>query len=167
MTLTKEENARLTHIFNVLGDIKDEIAHILSDGDAVYSKRKTDFKPAEVNGAVNYTSTGGKLDQIGNLRDGDENINIIGELVEIGKTVEFDRKNSSGEKGKVCNLTVQDSTGSIAVVLWDSQTSISESFKKGDIVEVKAWKVSSYKGKLQVALGKEGSVSMLNQEVLN
>lgn len=64
-------------------------------------------------------------------------INIIGKVINIFPTREF---NKNGRSGKVVNFVIADDSGSTRVVLWDAKHIMlieSEQIKKGDSVEIK------------------------------
>ena len=55
--------------------------------------------------------------KIFDLEDEEQDVIVIGRIIELNDIHEFDRDN--GDKGKVRNIEIADDTGSIKVVLWD------------------------------------------------
>ncbi len=61
-------------------------------------------------------------------------VSIEGKIMQIFPVKEFTRKN--GEDGKVCSLTVIDSTGTTKVTFWNEDTERIDDLKGGDIVSI-------------------------------
>jgi ribosomal protein L40E len=47
------------------------------------------------------------------------------------------RFEKNGRRGKVCNITIRDSTGEATLVLWGHDTRIAEEVERGDVLEVR------------------------------
>ena len=73
-------------------------------------------------------------ENIGLLEDGDSKKAFIGRVMLISNPRSF--KTRKGNAGKVCNVCVEDKTGSIRVVLWTENIKHLKNITEGDIVEV-------------------------------
>jgi hypothetical protein len=74
--------------------------------------------------------------KVSELMQGMKRVNMIGQIVEVGTIREY---NKNGRAGKVANLRVADESGSLKVVLWDTNhIGLFESgkLKTGDSVEI-------------------------------
>jgi replication factor A1 len=69
-----------------------------------------------------------------------ESVTIIGKIVEIRPVNEFER--SDGTIGKVCSITVLDTTGNIRITFWDKLVEIAQKFKVNEIHRFTDVKVS-------------------------
>jgi len=67
------------------------------------------------------------------IKEGDMNVNILGKIANIGQIRTF---NSQGRDGKVANLEVSDSTGSIRIALWGDNANVIEKLELEDVVEI-------------------------------
>jgi len=100
--------------------------------------------------------------RIAALKVGDKNVDISGFLVEKGES----RHVSSitlGTEFDVCDFLFcetkkPDETNSITLPLWDEQI---ESFKVGDKVVISNGYVTSFKGKIQLNVGRYGRIVRL------
>lgn len=75
--------------------------------------------------------------KIAELLPGLRRVNIVGKIMNIFPVREFDKND---RKGKVCNFILADETGSIRVVLWDTnhiELIENGAIKAGDVVEIK------------------------------
>ena len=73
-----------------------------------------------------------------------------------------------GSECYVSNVMIADETGSVRLSLWNNQI---DRFHKGDDVELSTCKVSSFRGELQLRLGRKGTISTINppqqEELIN
>jgi ssDNA-binding replication factor A large subunit len=91
---------------------------------------------------------------ISELKPGQGNVDLEGDVVEKGDVREFDK---FGRKLKVCNVKIKDSTGIIILALWNEQI---EQVNVDDIIAIKNGYVSEFKGEMQLSLGRMGSVEI-------
>ena len=80
-----------------------------------------------------------------------EKTTIIGKVTDIGKVIDFD-------KGKVANVTVSDSTGSVKFTLWNDQIDLIDKLDVGDVIKIDGY-VREDKYGLSLQLGKGGYVA--------
>lgn len=76
--------------------------------------------------------------KIKDIKDGMGDLNLTGKVLEISEIRTFQRKD--GTNGKVGNLLLGDSTGTVRVTLWDDRTEFMNQVEYGDTVEM----VSAY-----------------------
>lgn len=76
--------------------------------------------------------------KIKDIKDGMGDLNLTGKVLEISEVRTFQRKD--GTNGKVGNLLLGDSTGTVRVTLWDDRTEFLNQVEYGDTVEL----VSAY-----------------------
>jgi ssDNA-binding replication factor A large subunit len=55
----------------------------------------------------------------------------------------------------VCDITLSDGTGEIPLAVWNNQIS---TVSKGDLVQVQNARVRSFRGEIQLSLGRKNSV---------
>jgi replication factor A1 len=72
--------------------------------------------------------------KIKDIKDGMGDLNLIGKVLEISEVRTFQRKD--GNSGKVGNLLLGDTTGTIRVTLWDEKTEFLNQIEYGDTVEL-------------------------------
>ena len=85
------------------------------------------------------------------------NVNLVVEIVEKGDIREFEK---FGKKGRVCNATVKDATGSIKLTLWNDDI---EKVKTGDTIKIDNGWVSEWQGELQLSTGKFGKIELMEK----
>lgn len=90
------------------------------------------------------------------------NLNVIGRVLRISSIKDFERHD--GSKGRVVNLTLADSTGSIRIPLWDDQVKlVEESIKIGDIIQVtNGLSQENVFGNIEISLGRFGSIRQVD-----
>ncbi len=59
---------------------------------------------------------------------------------------------------RVCNLTGEDETGSVAVTLWNDEI---EKVNEGDTIKIKNGWSRLYNGMMQVSTGKSGTIEVV------
>lgn len=72
--------------------------------------------------------------KIKDIKDGMGDLNLTGKVLEISEVRTFQRKD--GTSGKVGNLLLGDSTGTVRVTLWDDRTEFLNQVEYGDTVEL-------------------------------
>ncbi len=103
--------------------------------------------------------------QIKNIVPDMRNVNIMGRIIKISPINIFEKK--SGDKGRVVNIFISDSTGYIRVPLWNDQVKIVEDeiVKIGDAVQIfgGSSKENIY-GEVEISIGKSGGLRKLDDE---
>lgn len=92
---------------------------------------------------------------ISQIHDGMFDINLRAKVLTMTRTIPF----STGKPGRVRRVNIADSSGSMAVVLWNDQTDLANQLviQEGCIVTNGYAKVSP-KGELEIHLGHGGTI---------
>lgn len=105
-----------------------------------------------------------QVQNISSLVEGNGNISIQGRLLSISNIKTFTTK--KGREGKVANLTVEDSTGKIRVVMWTDNMKYMARIKEGDIVKINNLEVrKGYTGDLEVQMRNNSSIQVMPEEL--
>ncbi len=84
---------------------------------------------------VNLVEQAEKKDlKIQNILPGMRKVDLKGKVIRIQGKHQFNR--SDGSEGEVQNIVIADETGTIRIVLWDKQTTISDNISEGDVLEI-------------------------------
>jgi len=92
---------------------------------------------------------------INELKPGQGNITVEGEITEVTPSRTFEKY---GKTGKVANATLKDDTGTIKISLWNDQI---DQVKTGTHVRITNGYVGEWKGELQLSTGKFGKLEVL------
>ncbi|MCD7781177.1 MAG: OB-fold nucleic acid binding domain-containing protein [Methanosphaera sp.] len=104
-----------------------------------------------------------QVQKISSLIEGNGNISIQGRLLSISNIKTFTTK--KGREGKVANLTVEDSTGKIRVVMWTDNMKYINRIEEGNIVKINNLEVKKgYTGDLEVQMRNNSSIQVLPEE---
>jgi ssDNA-binding replication factor A large subunit len=90
---------------------------------------------------------------IGSLRYGYSGVSLKARVVKKSEVRAVNSKD--GTPLLVCDITLSDGTGEIPLAVWNSQIS---TVSKGDLVEVQNARVRSFRGEIQLSLGRKNSV---------
>ena len=93
---------------------------------------------------------------IGDLRDGAKRVNVQAKVVEKRETREV-MSRYKDETYKVATAVVADETGSIKLTLWNEQI---DQVNVNDTVTIENGYVTSFKGEIQLNVGKFGKLSV-------
>jgi replication factor A1 len=94
--------------------------------------------------------------KIEDLRAGMKKIHLKAKVLEIPEpNIVYTRL---GTQAYVSNILISDETGTIRMSLWERQI---HSITKGDIIEVKNAKVASFRGELQLRMGRRGRLNVI------
>ena len=94
--------------------------------------------------------------KITNLSTLSKNVEIIGQIMDIGETREVSTRYGAS---RVASATIEDETGNITLVVWGDTI---DKIKEGDKVKIMKAYVSEWNGKLQLNIGKFGKLIVLN-----
>jgi replication factor A1 len=94
---------------------------------------------------------------INELKANQGNIVVTGEITEKGDTREFEK---FGKKGRVCNATLKDKSGSVKLTLWNDDI---DKVNASDMIKIENGWVSEWKGELQLSTGKFGKIEVLGK----
>ncbi|MBP2029935.1 replication factor A1 [Methanohalophilus levihalophilus] len=102
--------------------------------------------------------------KIADINENSSNVYIIGKVVSLFDTREFSR--NDGTTGRVGNLIVADSSGSIRVTLWDE---LADQMTTGSIQAGKSYRVSGYVKEgysgLEINVGRYGGIEEVDEEI--
>jgi replication factor A1 len=95
--------------------------------------------------------------EIDDLKERQRNVNLEGvKVTELSPVKEFSRM---GEPGRVCNATIEDDSGSVALTLWNDEI---DEVEEGDILNIKNGYVKMWRGNMQVNTGRKGSFEVVD-----
>lgn len=147
-----------------LDDI-EEIKEENSDSPFITEQQIVDMAVEKYAGRQNIQQTHtNQVQTISSLVEGNGNISIQGRLLSISNIKTFTTK--KGREGKVANLTVEDHTGKIRVVMWTDNMKYMNRIKEGDIVKINNLEVrKGYRDDLEVQMRNNSSIQVLPEEV--
>ena len=94
--------------------------------------------------------------KIKELRDGMKRINIQAKATEKSEPREVTSR-SKDQTFKIVDVTIADETGTIKLTLWNEQI---EQVKVDDVVKIENGYVTSFRGEVQLNVGKYGQLSV-------
>ena len=92
---------------------------------------------------------------ISELKAGQGNVVVEGEIVEISPPRTFEK---FGKSGKVANAVLKDDSGTIKLSLWNEQVDL---VAVGKHVRISNGYVSEWKGEIQLSTGKFGKLEVI------
>ena len=94
--------------------------------------------------------------EIKDLRDGMKRVSVEGRVVEKGNTREV-RSKYKDETYRIADAMVADETGSIKLTLWNEQI---DQVSVDNIIEIENGYVTSFRGEIQLNVGKFGKLTI-------
>ncbi len=94
--------------------------------------------------------------KISQLKDGERKVDVIAEIIELGQTRTVNLR--AGGTATVCTAYVKDGTGIVELSLWNEQIS---KVKVGDTVHVKNGYTTSFRGNIQLNIGRYGFLEVM------
>ena len=103
--------------------------------------------------------------KIKDIKDGMGDLNLTGKVLEISEVRTFQRKD--GTNGKVGNLLLGDSTGTVRVTLWDDRTEFMNQVEYGDTVElVSAYaRENAFTQKVELQVGNQSIIKKSEKKI--
>lgn len=95
--------------------------------------------------------------KIKDLRDGMSKVTLVAKVLEISEPRNVVSR-FSGRPLKVADVIIGDETGTIKLSLWNEQI---EQVNVNDMIKVENGYVNSFRGKLQLNIGKYGKLHVL------
>ena len=83
------------------------------------------------------------------------NVEVEAVVIDKKEPREF---NKFGRSGRVCNATIKDSTGKMALTLWNEQV---DQVKVGDRIKITNGYVNEWQGEMQLSTGRFGKIEVL------
>lgn len=147
-----------------LNDI-EEITLENSDSPFITTEQIVNMAVEKYAGRENIQQTHtNQVQKISSLVEGNGNISIQGRLLSISNIKTFTTK--KGREGKVANLTVEDSSGKIRVVMWTDNMKYMNRIQEGDIVKINNLEVrKGYTDDLEVQMRNNSSIQVMPEEV--
>lgn len=97
--------------------------------------------------------SGGSESAIGGLRFGFSGVSLKARVVKKSEVRAVNSKD--GTPLLVCDITLSDGTGQIPLAVWNSQI---DTVSKGDLVQIQNARVRSFRGEIQLSLGRKNGV---------
>jgi replication factor A1 len=95
---------------------------------------------------------------IKDLRPGMTKISLKAEVLEIAEPKRVVTR--YGNNANIVKVLIGDETGTIKLCLWNEQI---DNVTKGDIIQIENAQASAFRGERQLALGKKGSLTTINE----
>jgi len=99
---------------------------------------------------------------IENVIPGMQNVDVIGRIINISGIRAFSTERA---KGRVLNLTIADTTGSIRLSLWNEEIDKIKDFAVGSIVRVRGYVKEDNLGAPEIRLGRFGSLQKTSADL--
>jgi replication factor A1 len=99
--------------------------------------------------------------KINELRDGARRVNVEGRVTEKSETRDV-RSRRTGEQLQVATAVIRDDTGAIGLTLWNEQI---DEVNVGDTVQIENGYVSSFRGELQLNVGRYGNLTIKRENL--
>ena len=97
--------------------------------------------------------------KISELKTGQGNVEVEGEIKDIGDTRAF---NKYGRELKVANAMLFDDSGAVKLTLWNDDVT---RFKNGDKIKIVNGYVSEFQGEKQLTSGKFGRMEKISDKI--
>lgn len=91
--------------------------------------------------------------KISDLKPGMRNVNLKAKIIEVSEPRNVSTRFGSA---KVADATIQDETGTTQLSLWNEQIN---RFSVGDTVVISNGYITTFRGKIQVNIGRYGKIS--------
>ena len=95
--------------------------------------------------------------ELSELKPKQGQVEIVGEITEIGETREFSK---FGKAGRVATAMIQDSSGKMKLTLWNEQI---DQVKVGDSVKISDGYVGEWQGEKQLSTGRNGTLEVVKK----
>ena len=99
---------------------------------------------------------------ISELEDGAKDVSVSGRVISISNKRSF--KTRKGGKGVVCNVELQDNTGTMRTVFWTQNMPLLKKFSEGNIIQIKNVDIKEGYSGLEANLRPRSSVVLLEED---
>ena len=99
---------------------------------------------------------------IKDLEDGSKDTNVSGRVISISNKRSF--KTRKGKEGEVCNVELQDNTGTMRCVFWTQNMTLLKKFNEGDIIQIKGVDIKEGYSGLEANLRPRSTVVHLDED---
>jgi len=96
--------------------------------------------------------------KISELKPGMPDVDVLSKVVQVGPIREFER--SSGEKGQVIDVILNDGSGSVRLVAWNGQAEAARGLSVGDVVLIEGAYTREGAMGVSLNLGKWGTMTV-------
>ena len=99
---------------------------------------------------------------IKDLEEGSKDATVSGRVISISTKRSF--KTRKGNEGEVCNVELQDNTGTMRCVFWTQNMTLLKKFKEGDIIQIKNVDIKEGYSGLEANLRPRSSIVHLEED---
>ncbi|MGX8693734.1 MAG: OB-fold nucleic acid binding domain-containing protein [Methanobrevibacter sp.] len=99
---------------------------------------------------------------ISELENGAREATVSGRVISISNKRSF--KTRKGGKGEVCNVELQDNTGTMRAVFWTQNMHLLKKFSEGDIIQIKGVDIKDGYSGLEANLRQRSAVATLDED---
>jgi len=96
--------------------------------------------------------------KIGEIRDGDRDVNVTAKVIEKSDTREVRSRDNYNETYSVADAVLEDETGTIKLTLWNEDIN---RIRVGDKVRIENGYTKSFRGEVQLNVGKYGTLTVI------
>ncbi len=150
--ISSESGLDEREVMRRIEDKRDELSGLISEEGAAYIVAK------ELDIAIIKQE---RLD-IAHIISGMQNVDVIGKITKVSPIREFSTEKA---KGRVANVTIADSTGSVRVSLWNDEINNIEGLEVNDVVHLRGYVKDDNLGNPEIRLGKYGSIVKSDEEI--
>ena len=150
--ISSESGLGEQEIMRHIEDKKDELSGLISDEGAAYIVAK------ELGIAVIKQE---RLD-IAHIIPGMQNVDVVGKITRLSPVREFSTEKGSG---KVTNVTIADTTGSVRLSLWNDEIEAIAGMEIGDVVRVRGYVKEDNMKNPEIRLGRYGAIAKSDESI--
>ena len=146
-----------------LGKFKQDNAEISFYDDVTFAKMvvsELEDKEEEVEVVSEKPEFASK--SIKDLEDGSKDVTVSGRVISISNKRSF--KTRKGNEGEVCNVELQDNTGTMRCVFWTQNMTLLNKFNEGDIIQIKNVDIKDGYSGLEANLRPRSSIAHLEED---
>ena len=99
---------------------------------------------------------------IKDLEEGSKDVTVTGRVISISNKRSF--KTRKGNEGEVCNVELQDNTGTMRCVFWTPNMTLLKKFNEGDIIQIKNVDIKDGFSGLEANLRPRSSIAHLEED---
>ena len=150
--ISSESGLDEKEIMRLIEEKRDELSGLISEEGAAYIVAK------ELDVSIIKQE---RLD-IAHIIPGMQNVDVIGKITKMSPIREFSTEKA---KGRVTNVTIADSTGSVRISLWNEEINNLEGLEINDVVHVKGYVKEDNLGNPEIRLGRYGVIAKSDEEI--
>ena len=99
---------------------------------------------------------------IKDLEEGSKDVHVSGRVISISNKRSF--KTRKGKEGEVCNVELQDNTGTMRCVFWTQNMPLLNKFNEGDVIQIKNVDIKEGYSGLEANLRPRSSIAHLDDD---